>query len=106
MAANDFSPIYVGDVGIPYAPQFLHRDGSVVDLSNATLSIVYVSSTGTRKNGAGVWSIDNASQGLAHYTYDPADVNTAGTWTFQVEVTVNGKPVHTDTDILQIDPPL
>lgn len=83
-----------------------YKDGSVVDLTGATLSIVFVSSIGTRKVGTGTWTIDNASQGLAHYTYSSADVSEAGTWTLQVEVQVGGQPAHTDTDILQILPPL
>lgn len=103
---KDFSPITVGDTLTFYSPQFLHLDGSPVDLTSATLSIVFLSTIGTRKVGTGTWTIDNATAGQAHYHYSATDVNTAGTWTLQVQVLIGGEPAHTDTDMLQINQPL
>ena len=98
---DDFSPMYVGDTLIPFAPIFQHRDGSNFDLTGATLSMKMLSATGT-KVCSGVWVIDNATSGKAHYPWQAGDVDTAGIWTLYVEITVGGQFVHADTKTLEI----
>jgi hypothetical protein len=107
MVTDDFSPMYAGDTLNPFSPQFSYRDGSPVNLTNATITLVMVNSAPySRQAGTGTWVIDNAAAGQAHYNWSSADVSTPGTWTIQVEIVVGGEPLHFDSKILQIDPPL
>lgn len=102
MSAEDYTPIYVGDTAVPFAPTFTHKDGTAVNLSGATISMKMVSETGTTKTCSGSWTIDNASAGQAHYNWQNADVSTAGTWTLYVVITTGGSPVHADPKLLEI----
>ncbi|MGH2505930.1 MAG: hypothetical protein ACRDHZ_00695, partial [Ktedonobacteraceae bacterium] len=106
MAIDDYSPMTVGDTLIPLSVQTSFRDGSPIPLVGATLSLVMVSGTGVRQVGTGVWTIDNAAAGQAHYAWSAADVATAGTWSIQVEYTIGGQPEHLDTKLLIIGAPL
>lgn len=101
--ADDFSPIRVGDTGAPFAPQFLYGDGTPVNLSGATISMIMFDGY-TAKAGAGSWTIDDAVNGKAHYTYDAADVNKDADWQLYITITVGGKPVHADMKKLLILP--
>ncbi len=109
---EDYSPVYTGDTLRPFAPVFQDVDPltgklSPVDLTGMTLSLRMVSSTGPARNGTGTWTIDNAQQGMAHYTYSAADVSTAGLWTVQTALTNGlGEVVHTDTKLLEIQNPV
>jgi hypothetical protein len=104
--ADDYSPMYTGDVLVPLAVQFSHTDGSAIDLTGATLALVMESSAGVRQLGSGTWTIDNAAAGQAHYAWSSADVATAGTWTIQVSITIGGQTEHCDPKLLTILPPL
>lgn len=107
MTIDDFSPMYAGDTLSPFSPQFNHKDGSPVDLTAATITLVMVCSAPfSRQVGTGTWVIDNATAGQAHYNWSSADVATPGTWAIQVEITVGGEPLHFDSKLLVIDPPL
>lgn len=101
--ADDYSPIYVGDLAPPLSVQFSNRDGTAINLTGATFSLVMESSIGTRKTGTGTWTINNATAGQASYAWSSADVSTAGTWTLQVAITVNGLTQHCDPKALEID---
>lgn len=100
---DDFSPIYVGDTGAPFAPQFLHKDGTPMDLSGATITMQMVSLPSRAiANCAGNWTIDDAVNGKAHYDYTSNDVGTVGFFEMLIEITKNSKPVHADSKILEI----
>jgi hypothetical protein len=99
---NDFTPIWVGDTGAPFIPQFSHQDGSPVNLTGATISMKMEDSGGNVKTCSGVWIIDDAANGKAHYSYASTDVNTSGVWTLFIAITIGGKPLHCDEKLLEI----
>lgn len=101
---DDFSPVSVGDTGAPFAPQFLHKDGSPQPLIGATITMIMEDAEGNTKNAAGTWVIDDPSNGQAHYLYDANDVNTAGNWILYITITIGGKPLTADTKSLEIKP--
>jgi hypothetical protein len=103
---DDDSPIYVGDTGAPFAPQFVHKDGSPVSLIGATITMKMEDqyNASNVKICAGPWTIDDASNGKSHYQYQASDVDTVGTWIRFITITIGGLPVHADTKVLQILP--
>ncbi len=102
--AEDYSPVVQGDTGAPFIVHFLHKDGSTVDLTGATITMKMVNqdSPSTTKTCLGTWTIDDASGGIAHYQYQAADVNTAGIWILYITITIGGAPLHADSKLLEI----
>lgn len=103
--ADDDSPVFVGDTGAPFAPQFLHKDGTPVNLTGATITMklqqiisigTVAESVGVVKTAAGTWTIDDAMNGKAHYVYAAGDVDTPGTWNRYITITIGGLPLHAD----------
>lgn len=104
IVADDFSPIYQHDTGAEFRPQFLHKDGSAMDLTGATITMIMQDSEGNVKAAAGFWTVDNTLTGQTHFDFDAADVDTAGNWTLFIAIAINSKTVHADTKQLQILP--
>lgn len=105
-STEDFSPIYVGDTGAPFDPRFLHKDGTAIDLTGATLSMrMQNENTNAVIVCTGTWTIDPDqvnNKGLAHYAYASGDVATAGMYFLQITITITSKPLHTDIRELEI----
>jgi hypothetical protein len=103
---DDYTPIFVGDNGLVFAPQFLHKQNNTpVDLNGAVLSTRMTNQYGVTKIwNSGLWAIDDAANGIAYYTYQASDVDTAGMWTVQVQININGEIMHADPRLLQILP--
>jgi hypothetical protein len=102
---DDFSPIYQGDTEVVFAPIFTYKDGTPVSLSGATLSMKMQNiNTGAVQSCSGVWTIDDATNGKAHYQWQTADVATVGIWTLYITITIGGLSVHADTKTLVILP--
>jgi hypothetical protein len=99
---NDFTPIWVGDTGAPFISHFSHQDGSLVNLTGSTISMKMEDSGGNIKICLGTWTIDDAINGLAHYSYASTDVDTPGVWTLFITITTGGKPLHCDEKLLEI----
>lgn len=100
---DDYSPIGVGDTLVPFAPQFTGYAGTPFNLSGLTLTLKMENEQGTVKNGSGVWSIVDATNGLAQYAWSNADVNTAGIWTLYISFTNgSGQVAHAQTKTLEI----
>lgn len=102
---EDYSPLYVGDTQVSFAPVFQHKDGSAVNLLGATFGMKMVNEdvpVVTTKTCSGSWVIDDAANGKAHYQWQSADVNTPGTWTLYITITIGGLPVHPDPKIVEI----
>jgi hypothetical protein len=100
---EDYSPIYVGNTLIPFAPQFKHKNGAPFSLSGATLSLkMRNTSSGEVKVCNGAWTIQDAANGLAFYKYQAADVNEPGTWELWAAATVSGDTANADPKILVI----
>jgi hypothetical protein len=106
MAIDDYSPVYCGDLGSPFAIQFLHKDGTPVNLAYATISMKMENQDSplTVKTCSGTWTIDDAINGKAHYQWQTADVSTVGMWMLYVKITIGGLPVTADPKILEILP--
>jgi hypothetical protein len=103
---DDYSPIYIGDTLVPLSVQFLHKDGTAVSLSGATISMKMESQDNplTVKNCTGTWFIDDATNGKAHYQWQASDVATVGMWMLYAKITIGGLPVTADPKILEILP--
>jgi hypothetical protein len=105
---EDYSPIYTGDLSI-YAPQFLHKDQTPVDLSGCTITmkmelLTDISSgvaVGTIKtcdvSGSNAFVINDATNGKAHRRWTTADTNTSGIWgLWETIIDASGNSVHAD----------
>jgi hypothetical protein len=93
------SPWYVGQL-VPYFQPELTQDNEPLILtgllgSNIQLNIINTLSL-RQVPGAGSWVIDNASAGLCHYIWSPADVATPGSYKLQVIVNFSGGPWMSD----------
>jgi|SRR5580765_4112926 len=103
ITADDYSPIYANDVEVPLSIQFLHKnDQSPVSLSGATITMKMQNTDGIIKICNGTWTIDDTTNGKAHYQWQTADVNTIGNWMLYVTITISGAPVHADAKPLEI----
>jgi hypothetical protein len=109
---DDDSPIYQGDTGAPFNPVFqtLDASGKLVpyDLTGCTISMtlqgVFEPEDGVLIACSGVWTIVNATAGMASYAYSTNDVATPGTWQRYITITKAGKPIHADMKIFTILP--
>ena len=103
---DNYSPIGVGDTLYPFAPQFVtYNDGvpAALPLTGLTISMKMVNAKGTVKTCAAAWVVDNAAGGQAHYPWNAADVDTAGTWTMYIALTNGlGQVAHAFTKTLVI----
>ncbi len=109
MITEDYSPVYTGDTGKPFAPIFQEIDPTsgqpvAVNLTGLTLSMkMKEQETGVLKVCSGPWTIDDALGGKAHYNWQANDVNTSGTWLLQVACTDgSGNVRHADVKVLEI----
>lgn len=106
---EDYSPLWQGDTGTPFAPMFQKIDPTSgdlvpVNLTGLTLSMkMKEKETGVIKVCSGPWTIDDAAGGQAHYDWQDSDVDTAGIWLLQVLCTNGaGKVIHADVKYLEI----
>lgn len=102
---DDFSPMFVGDTLPPFAPTFLYKDGTALNLTGATFSMkMQEQTTGVVKTCGGAWTIDDAANGKAHYSWQAVDTNTPGNWRLYVTITIGGGSQHADYKMLEILP--
>jgi hypothetical protein len=105
---EDFSPITAGDTGALFKPHFRNKNKEPVDLTGKTISMVMQNrdDNGDVKVTTGTWDYDDRPNGVAHFNYGNADVDTPGVWNMIMVITddVTGKPVHADTLKLRIKP--
>lgn len=102
--ADDFSPIYKGDTGAAFAPQFM-KNGQPFDLTGCTISMKLQNEADPEDIKVcddNSWHIDDAVNGIAHFDYGTNDVNTVGTYNMYITIFKNSKPVHTDVKVLRI----
>lgn len=109
MVYEDYSPLWLGDTGTPFAPVFQKVDptsGQLVafNLTGLTISMkMKEQESGVIKVCSDTWTIDNAAGGQAHYGWQAGDVNTAGIWLLQLTCTNGtGQVVHADVKVLEI----
>jgi hypothetical protein len=107
---EDFSPRYVGDLSRPLSHTFTDHSGVVFSLAgvvaaNMTFHMKNINS-GTTKTGGGTWTIDDAANGVAHYTWVAGDVDTAGLWLIQAGVPFADGVLHYDVREIEFKTPL
>ena len=93
---DDYSPIFVGDVGNPLSIYVAHKNGFLSILGATIAMNLYNAATNTIKTCSGTWTIDGSDNGKASYVYQSGDVDTAGEWQMWITITIGGKPVHLD----------
>lgn len=99
---DDFSPIFVGDTGAPFAPVFLYPNTDLpFNLTGYSISMHMVCGA-TNIHCTGTWTIDNAAQGLAHYQFTSTDVQTPGVWNMYIILTIGGLPMHCSKKTIEI----
>jgi len=108
---EDFSPRYVGDLSRPLSHTFTDHSGVVfslagVNATNMTFHMRSVNDSTVTKTGGGTWTIDDAPNGVAHYTWVAADVNTAGLWLTQAGVPFSDGTLHFDVREIEFKTPL
>ena len=105
MQTSPISPMYTGQTLPYYQPSFDTNTGAVVPLTGATLSLKMVNlTTGAEIIGSGVWTIDNAAQGLAHYAWAAADTATAGNYAVYSIASFSGAMEYFQPEIISILP--
>lgn len=94
---NDFSPIFAGDTGNPFSIYVAQKNGFKSILGAIiTMHMQLVTNPATIQTCSGPWIIDSADTGKAAYTYQAADVATAGSWYMWINITMGSKPLHVD----------
>jgi len=110
LVQDNYSPVTEGDTLIPFSPQFGQYVNGILqayDLTGLTITMKMqnANDTSVSKSGTGTWTIDNATAGQAHYTWDSADVDTPGIWTLFIKLTNSGTGafVHSFMKTLEIE---
>jgi hypothetical protein len=99
------SPIYAGDTLVTLKCTFEDDDGKPYDVSQATFGITLKNIlTNTIIIGAGEWTILDGPGGKAYYQWNIADVSTTGIYQVFVSITVDGRMVHPDPQLISIQP--
>lgn len=105
---DDFSPITRGDTGSPFIVHFINKyTNTPIDLTGATISMRMQSEEdpeNVKDCSDDDWHVDDAQNGIAHYDFQDADVDEAGTWNMSIKIIKNGKPLHADVKQLVIEP--
>lgn len=96
--------MYQGDTFLPFPAQFLDDEGNSYPLTGLSLQLVLGNViTGEMKSGTGVWVVDiNASSGQASYYWSDDDVSEAGVYLLDISLSLNGKAVHLEPQLLSI----
>ncbi len=98
VSVDYFSPVFVGDIGNPLCIQVLHKDGSIVSILGATISMEMQSVTNpaTIKVCTAPWVINPENDGRAFYRFQPGDVDTVDSWYMWIKIVIGGRVVHLD----------
>jgi hypothetical protein len=110
LVSDNYSPVTEGDTLINFVPQFGQYVSGILqpfDLTDLTITMKMQNANDTSivQVGAGTWTIDNATQGQAHYVYGAADVAIPGIWNLFIKLTnsISGAFVHTFVKTLEIE---
>lgn len=106
---EDYSPRVVGDTSGPLLHRFVDGQGAPYDLAGidtGDMSLRIKPETETARDGAGTWSIVDASDGQAAYAWDAADVINEGIVTIQATIPIGGAPRHFERKEILFNQPL
>lgn len=85
-----------GDQGIPLDLTVYNPDGTIADITGATVKFKMRSTIGTTLKVDAVCTIDDGPNGKCSYTLIAADLDTAGSFIAELEVTFSGgNPIQT-----------
>ncbi len=85
------SPMYAGQTLQTWQPTLTQDGGAAVNLTGATLSLTIRNAvTLVDRVGTGIWTIVNATSGIANYAWSAADVATSGSYLLYVTATYSG----------------
>lgn len=102
---DDYSPMYRGDTGTPWAIVVQYKNGTAYNLTGATFAMKMESVPFKNlKTCTGLWTIQDAVNGKASYSWQAADVSDVGNWNLYVSITIGGKTIHADPKSLTILP--
>lgn len=94
--SDDYSPIVIGDTGNPLRVTFTDGFDVPYVLAGSTFALSLLNLNTSEENaitGIGTWVIVDATNGIAQYAWNAADVATAGVYAIKVVVTFPGGPV-------------
>lgn len=91
MAANE---IHVGDIGTEWRVT-LTDDGTVVDISAASIIFIFKKPSGTTVNKTGSLYTDG-TDGIATYVGESDLLDAAGEWKYQLKVTIGSNVFYSD----------
>lgn len=107
---DDYTPRYVGDTANPLQVQFIDPQRVVYDLTGLTGSNIVLrlhnQASGATTVGSGTWAITDATNGLAQYAWNAADVAVAGMFDLIAIITFPNGPLHFNAKTLEIKPAL
>lgn len=93
---DDFSPVFVGDIGNPLSIYVAHANGFMSILSATITMKLFNVATNTLKTCSGTWVIDGSDNGKASYDYQSGDLDTVGNWQIWITITIGGEAIHLD----------
>jgi len=93
---DDFSPIFVGDVGNPFSIYVAHKNGYMSLIGTTITMKLFNATTNTLKTCTGPWTIDPLDTGKASYQYQAGDVDTVGSWQIWIKILLGVNPIHVD----------
>lgn len=100
-STDDFSPVYVGDTGARFAPQFWEWNDDTnqyepIPLTDKTIGMKIQNGV-TVRDCSDDWVISDEANGLAYRYWKSGDVASAAIWDLYLTLTDGGgKVVHAD----------
>lgn len=94
---EDYSPRVVGDTSGSLLCRCVDTSGNPYDLAGLDVSdcaLRIKPENAVARDGAGSWTIVDASDGQVAYAWDDADVTDAGIVQVQATIPINGEPRH------------
>ncbi len=79
-----------GDKGFDVNFSVFNQDGTIPDITGATVTFKMRATTGTSLKVDGSCTIDDGPNGKCSYTWIAADLDTAGNYVAELEVTFSG----------------
>lgn len=80
----------------------VREDGQAVDLTGATVKFYMKDSAGSAKLAGAACTITDATNGKCQYVWQAGDLDTAGTFTGEVQVTFSDGRIQTGYDTIAL----
>lgn len=94
--------IHVGDVGVELVLEVVDCDGSAIDVSAATETLIFLQKPGgTTVQKTAVFDTTGVD-GMIKYVTESGDIDEPGVWSIQGKVTIGGSPFGTAIAIFSV----